>query len=187
MKYITCCICGTKYQVSTVETKYLYDGEDFACGPDCTIEWLIYGREQRVNPLSLNGSSVGGGGRKCGPVSLGRADKHYSPITHRYYRSEFERNFAEVMHSRRMRFSYEHLAFTWADDGATKFYSPDFYSSTHRAFVEIKGRWGAGQKKKFKSFREHFPEVSILLVPWVVEDQFRELAQLAYKRLPPLV
>lgn len=151
---------------------------DLVCGPDCIMTWLMHDKH-RVDPLTLNSND-----RRVGTARLGRPETVYSSLLGRFFRSNYEKNFAEVMASWGVVFTYETVAFVW---NSTKSYTPDFYFPQYKAFVELKGRWGSGQRKKYKIFRAVFPEVSMLVAPWLLEGDFRKLASKLDGRLPPLV
>jgi hypothetical protein len=178
MRTLRCCTCHSVFELAPKEAVYLEDDGLFICGATCLVQWLIKD-EGRLNPLNLNGDN-----RTVRAARLDRPEEVYSNILGRFFRSHFEMHFAEVMASWGMVFTYETLAFVW---DSTKFYAPDFYFPQHRAFVELKGRWRSGQRKKFKLFREAFPEVAITVVPWILAGDFRIRASQLEGRLPPLV
>ena len=54
-------------------------------------------------------------------------------------------------------------------------YTPDFYVVEAKAFIEVKGVIGIGFRKKLKRFREEYPELKLLFVPWIIKDYFYKM------------
>jgi hypothetical protein len=85
-----------------------------------------------------------------------------------FFRSLYELYFAEAVHEYGLQFLYEPF---WFLVGRAKMI-PDFYFPDYNCFVEVKGKWGAGQKSKMKRFREHYAHVALLVLPWTAREEF---------------
>jgi len=53
-------------------------------------------------------------------------------------------------------------------------YTPDFYLTDHDSFVEVKGGWGGSSKTKYRRFIAEYPDVRILLLPWSLNEEFKD-------------
>lgn len=121
---------------------------------------------RRPDPLSLNSE-----GRWVGEVDLGPPDDGgiYSSLLDTYFRSTFERNCAEWFFVEGFDLVYEKIGFKWG----SKLYCPDFYFQYYRCFVEIKGLWQCSNRSKYSDFRETFPEIPLVVIPWTMADEAR--------------
>jgi len=87
---------------------------------------------------------------------------------HFKFRSLYEYFVAMWLKDRGIRCMYEPFTFTWG----TKEYTPDFFLPTHGCLLEVKGKWGASQKTKLMRFREQFPRIPVLVVTWLIHEDF---------------
>jgi hypothetical protein len=51
----------------------------------------------------------------------------------------------------------------------TKTYTPDFYLTEYNLFVEVKGAWASGSKKKFYMAQKH---IDLILLPSYLQRDF---------------
>lgn len=85
------------------------------------------------------------------------------------FRSLFEeRVFSFLRRSKLGPVLYEALTFL-VGDGV---YTPDFFIPSYMCFLETKGLWQVGQKKKFRAFRAQYPDIPILIIPWTIQGDF---------------
>jgi hypothetical protein len=85
------------------------------------------------------------------------------------YLSKFEGVVASELAKRKLDHSYETLAFEVADG---KIYIPDFLVRGHWCLLETKGKWALGQKAKMKLFVQRYPEIPLLVIPWIIRREF---------------
>ena len=104
-----------------------------------------------------------------GSKLIERADEVYSPRLKMNFRSLYEMYVAHVMKDWGFLFAYETWAF-YLSNG--KIYIPDFLVLGHECFVEVKGKWSIGGKKKLGVFREDFPHLELLVLPWTLRHDF---------------
>lgn len=83
------------------------------------------------------------------------------------FRSRFEIMFAEWLTVNGFPVIYEQYLFRLGDHGS---YTPDFFIPD-AGFVEVKGVWHPGQRKKMDRFMAEYPEIPIVLLPWPVNIQ----------------
>lgn len=146
MPTIRCSVCNEIYRIPTGKWKLVLPDEPYVCSADCVLQWLKETKEE------MEGSRVGW-------------NKNSHPLS---FRSEFERNFSEWMTRHEIMWHYE----PWAFRVGGGFYIPDFQIIPQNIFVETKGLWHMGQKKKFKKFRNAYPQIKILIVPWILSREF---------------
>jgi hypothetical protein len=141
-----CVSCWMRFEVKSSDRKYLLSNTPFVCSADCTFAWIT-GHE---------------------PV----AQKAYEgTVVRPPFRSDFERRFFEWAESRGLEVYYESASFDLGRHGS---YTPDFFFPKYDCYVETKGRWMASQKTKFKRFLAEFPDTEILVVSWLIEDDFQK-------------
>jgi hypothetical protein len=148
--------------------KYLDKDGPLVCSSRCVFDWLLETKAE-VNPLSLGDTD-----RYCGIVDVGHPAEVYSNRLRMWFRSHFEENVAEVLDDMDFKWKYESVGFTWK----TKIYTPDFYFPESHLFIEVKGKWQASQRSKYNDFREVWPEVKLLVVPWLLADEFRDIKEM---------
>lgn len=76
------------------------------------------------------------------------------------FRSSYERQFVEWLKSVKIKFDYEPFKFSLPDKSK---YVPDFLIPMTMTFLEVKGLWETGAKKKFRLFIETFGFRTFLL------------------------
>jgi len=157
MPSFVCCNCNCLQKFKFRDLRYL-DKEMFLCSSDCLFEQIT--RRGFVN-AALPGCIC--------KVNLGRASERYSPLLDKFFRSSYEQYFAETAYHRGLEFLYEELGFV-LPSGAQ--YVPDFYFPWYSVFVEVKGAWRIGAKKKVKEFREAFPTLPLLVAHWRMKGDF---------------
>jgi predicted nuclease of restriction endonuclease-like RecB superfamily len=94
----------------------------------------------------------------------------YSQKLARYFRSKFELLFAEkVVFSWNQQVYYEHHSI---QANYRKHYVPDFWFPEHGVWVELKGVWHSGAKKKFLDVQRNIGRDRLLLLPALCYNWF---------------
>jgi hypothetical protein len=164
-----CSVCNQLQKFSKEDYGYLDKDGPLVCSVDCVLKWLRDSDVNTIDPLSLEPED----GRHCGIVSMDRPSEVYSTKLRMWFRSYFEKNVAEVLLYKKFKLRYEIFGFTWG----MKQYTPDFYSPEFCSFLEVKGKWQASQRSKYADFRDVWPEVRLLVIPWTLEGEFRSLQE----------
>ena len=150
-----CCVCERKVLIQQARWKELDDGP-FVCSKNCVFDWIW---------------SRGGMWSHKGMVKVipERASASWSEKANRFFRSDYEKYFAEE--STRKGFLYEFEEYRFLLAGRV-IYTPDFYFPHTSCFVEVKGPWGISAKGKVQKFREEFSHIPLLVVPWLLHEEF---------------
>ncbi len=151
-----CDICGKRVTVKVSEWKYLDKNGSYAHHHPCVLKWLDKNGTKPFLKSHFYGAHDGYG--------------YVLPFQLRPYRSTYEEVFASKMDALKWPFLYEAVEFKWG----LKVYTPDFYFFDRECFVEIKGMWQPSQRSKYKSFRKEFPDVRLLVVPWISRSDYYE-------------
>ncbi len=149
-----CNICKGFQEVSSAEWKLINFAGEFVCSQKCILGWIKQRQFSPSEGLAILDQAV-----QLKQV----ADRAVS------FRSQYEYHFAKWLSGQGIDWHYETWGFTV---GETKTYTPDFYLPLYSAFMEVKGQWGLGQKKKMEMFKLEYPNVPILVVPWTVRAEF---------------
>jgi hypothetical protein len=148
---ILCSSCKKKSFVWEDNRKLLDSSGDFVCSLPCLLTWI---RGSQVNPRFRTWEN----------------HAHKLAIeTPVQFRSEYEERVARWLSGQGISWHFERWGFYV---GEKKAYIPDFYLFEHGVFLEVKGRWGVGQKTKMAEFRKQYPEVPLLVVPWTLSEKF---------------
>jgi predicted nuclease of restriction endonuclease-like RecB superfamily len=97
--------------------------------------------------------------KRCAEINLPKSIKriHYEDI---WMRSSWEVAYAKYCDKNKIKWEYEPKIF---DLGKSR-YIPDFYLPESDTYVEIKGRWYPGTKRKFRLFQKKYYSVNIILL-----------------------
>jgi len=167
MKLI-CSVCGNEFIIKLYEFTYINFDEPFICSSNCILTWIV--------ECGMTKDSV-----PC-VSSLSRKDIYFfNDYTDNIYgirqldndgidcfRSRYERSIALFLDANHIIFEYEKWGFIM--DSCT--YTPDFYLPYYDCFIEVKGSWGAGVKRKMSKFRARYKSVRLLIIPWVLRKNF---------------
>jgi hypothetical protein len=137
---------------------------DFVCSPDCIKKWVYQNSVDRR-------------------LILRYTDGEHLKISHNNtlsFESIFEEEVYEWLVPIFTYVLYEFYTFYWD----TKQYTPDFYLPAFPAFLEVKGPWRASKRSKMKSFREHFPDVPLLVIPWWMRSFFGDSKRIRLMNAP---
>ena len=80
----------------------------------------------------------------------------------KYFRSQFEANFARDLRERKIKASYEQDKIQYIPKPRT--YTPDFYIKEGDFYVETKGRFFATDRTKHLLIKEQHPDIDIRFV-----------------------
>ena len=152
---IKCEVCNRLHSYPRGSHKYI--AGEFICSKDCLFGWL--GQGEPNHPSAW------------GAVKLPPSDAHevYSIKLKQMFRSRYELAVAEDCYDAGFSMEYERWGFL-LEPGKT--YTPDLYYPMQGSFVEVKGKWGIGSKKKFELFKVHYPMLRIALVSWPIRGSF---------------
>lgn len=167
-----CSVCGQSIIWKPGEWKFELKQWPYFCSAECALEWL-FGTQKGEHPNSLEGCSY------IPPNPL-YSTSVFSSVLHMHFRSKYEVLVAESFLISGFRFEYE----SWLLDMDGVYYLPDFLvtlnDSTH-VFVEVKGLWEPGAKKKvFKYLETHGNNLPLVVFPWTLFNSFERFID-AYK------
>lgn len=151
--------CKRVQGVSPADYKYLSPiQEDFICSKAC-LRPLVEAAELSMESMLA-----------AIPIKRSRANEAYSNSLQSFFRSQYEVQVAEhlVNDLGFKSLSYEEYGFIMSDGSQ---YVPDFLIEGH-CFIEVKGRWGIGAKKKFANFRRTYSNIPLLLIHWTLFREF---------------
>jgi hypothetical protein len=144
--------------VEASQFKYLDHEGDYVCSKECIIKWATRNAQQKVWFDRTKGSAHPHEDTVSGDT----------PFLHGFFRSLYEYHVATWLQKNNIKFDFE--PFTIKFDG--KSYLPDFFLIDYGVFLEVKGKWGVSQKKKLAHFRQTFPHLKLLVIPWTLNKEF---------------
>ena len=151
-----CEVCKRPTNVSSPDWKYIDPVGPYVCSADCAFKW--------IKQATMEGTVL----KKAVFLHLDRANWEWSPYMRMWFRSNYEKRVAEESRRRGFSVRYEELGFVLSNGNT---YTPDFLLRGH-CFVEVKGLWGVGAKLKLKKFREEYPDIPLLVMPWTIQGDF---------------
>ena len=80
------------------------------------------------------------------------------------FRSGLESRVAEELEQRQIIFSYEETKLKYLKPAKVHTYTPDFYLSKHKIFVETKGLFTSADRQKMRLVKEQHPSLDIRFV-----------------------
>ncbi len=131
----------------TLKKHYCIEG----CGKEISLG-NVYRGNKRCNTCCKKGKLS----PRFGKIAHGKKSK-YKNI---WMRSTWEVDYAKWLDKKKIEWKYEPKYF----DLKTASYTPDFYLPKTNEYIEIKGYWRYGTKKKFDLFKEMYPEIKIQLI-----------------------
>jgi hypothetical protein len=147
---ILCAVCREPQFIGANTLKFIDDVGDYVCGKACILEWV---QRNRVEASRRSWEDEA--------VEL----PEERPIQ---FRSKYEARIAAWLSSEDITWEFE----CWGFRVGKAAYLPDFYLPDHGVFLEAKGKWGAGQKKKMRQFRKRYQTVPLLVIPWTLSEKF---------------
>lgn len=161
---VICKICGEGKNLPQKDVTYFSIGTHFFCKEECLTSYLRATlpkmecgvREAIVVPDEKERMSDG---------------TAYSHRLGSVFRSGYEAQFAEFyVCDRQVPLYYEPFM---VKVGEGKHYIPDFYFPDSGIFVEVKGQWLSGSKKKFQRAMEVLGPDRLILVPPLYRNYFK--------------
>lgn len=136
------CHCGAGFFLPHQKTKQLI-GYPYFCSPGCLYQFIVNVNHQC--PIHVVASPL---------MRSEPEDGYWSDLLHMWFRSEYEEVMALWLWHKEIPARYERLGIPIEK----KIYTPDFYLNQHRMFIEVKGpwRWG-GKRKVVKALKANYP------------------------------
>lgn len=158
----SCSSCGKRVIIHPKDKKYLHPSTDFICSKECLSKKIkSFKKDVQVIPNSKYVIS--------NSLATGWLTKGYSKQLGMSFRSEYEAAVAEYLNMCSFDFRYEPYCFTFG----VYTYTPDFYiNPPYDCFIEVKGVFGVGGKKKLTKFIEAYPDINFIFVPWILREEF---------------
>jgi hypothetical protein len=158
-----CKVCKKTISISQKDWKYCLDGTAFLCGKDCL--------EKQIKSFH-NEASLGVEANYI-PSSLFNVNQSmyatHSDLLNMNFRSDYEVRIAEFLHTCSLDFLYEPYTLELDDLSLT----PDFYvKPPYDCFIEVKGVFGIGKKKKLKKFLKAYSSLNFIFIPWTMRGDF---------------
>ncbi len=157
-----CSVCGNVIILPPKAWKDTPGQADIFCSPKCIYEQLL----QNIESFYAEGVVRQ---RTKSPV-VSEEYSNYSHSLKMNFRSEFEILVAEYFSEYYIDFWYEKVTLELFDN--TRHWTPDFYIPDARTFVEVKGVWALGGKKKYAEAVRTMEE-PIILIPYWMKELFR--------------
>lgn len=157
-----CSVCGDPIIRSPKVWKDIPGQADVFCSPECIVDILGYNRDalRDIRPVRT-------------PTKNPVVSEEYSAFSSclgMSFRSQFEVLVAEYLYDKDIFFVYEKI--TLALGKGRKHWTPDFYIPRSRTFIEVKGVWALGGRKKYLEAVETIEE-PIILIPYWMKELFR--------------
>lgn len=147
---IPCKVCNGRIPLRQKEYQLILPGEVYCCSPPCLFDYIT--EHRLIVPH-------GGSASKLGEPMEG----YWSAMCGFLFRSKLDLLVAEWLVSHRISFLYECVSFSVG----SKTYTPDFHLPKYGLFIEGKGVWSTGGREKFRRFRECYPHIDIVIVPYL--------------------
>ena len=156
-----CSYCGTRINRSPKVWKDTPGQADVFCSPNCIKDLLFDNIEARIDkPIR----------QKSKTPMVSNYYSSYSNILNKSFRSWFEVLVAEYFYKHCIGFWYEKVTIELFD--RKRHWTPDFYIPVARTFVEVKGVWALGGKRKYVE-AVRITEEPIILIPYWMKEKFR--------------
>lgn len=153
-----CTYCGKMLLLS--KTDFLRSEKHFCRdnNKSCYYKW------QKENVFGVNHHAFG----KLPPIGSGTARGGYRKDLGHYVRSSWEANVARWLIFNKYTYEYEPETFLF--DGFS--YTPDFYVPSLNQYIEVKGHWRDGSRKKVDAF------IALGYKLWIIDE--KEYAKLGF-------
>lgn len=163
-----CFFCGKEFFIGKRDRVLVNVPTPILCSARCLLLYLVK-REWEVKelhvlvPLRENKARF-----RLSPHVSEEMDA-FSDVLFQSFRSKLEVYTAEFLTAHSITWWYEKIPIQLEN----QWYTPDFYIPSARAFLEVKGFWGFGSKKKFRQAVKTVPE-EIILVPSYMSGGLRQ-------------
>lgn len=152
-----CSVCGGVSRLSHDDKRGLHPFLDFFCSRDCVRMAIQFGNYPKISYSRI-----------CVPPKVPVNDR--TEFWHNiWFASRYDMFMAQWLTKLGERWWYEKYGFSI---GKYRTYTPDFILPDRHLIIEMKGRWGSGQTQKMTQFLKQYPEVTIILVPWMLHKEF---------------
>ena len=161
---VLCGVCDNRFHIPFSNRKYMdRTGGLNICSIDCVATWVErqHGRRVTNYPDIIEHKA---------PLIQSAKDLQKNRLA---FRSTFELLFAEFAVLKALAFQYEPYTIPVGKNKAQTTYKPDFYFPEHRCFVEVKGLYYPGARKKVKNFRSIY-NIPLLVFPWYARGSMYE-------------
>lgn len=157
-----CSVCGRSITLSSESWKDTPGHAYIFCSPSCIERQLLLNTKEFYDRTPKRKQTKN-------PV-VSEEYTNYSCLLRMNFRSEFEVLVAEYFTQMSVHFWYEKVTLGLFED--TKHWTPDFYMPEARTFVEVKGVWALGGRKKYIEAVRTIEE-PIILIPYWMKELFR--------------
>lgn len=152
-----CFLCGGEFFIRKKDRTLINVPSPVLCSAKCLLLYLLEREKSGVQEfISLRQNKAQF--RLSSHVSEEMGA--FSGVLYMSFRSKLEVYTAEFLTAHSVVWWYEKIPIRLG----SRWYTPDFYIPSARAFLEVKGFWGFGSKKKFRQAVREVPE-EIILVP----------------------
>lgn len=158
-----CGQCGEMHELPKDVYRYIHPREEYVCSRNCVLDW-VRDHEAPKN-FDWRWKYPYPGFVTDGIHAL------YSQTLRRWFGSKYEIQVALWLAGHDVEWIYEDIGFPMGRQR----YTPDFFLPAHDVFLEVKGAWVTGKKKKMDQFRIDYPSVDLLVVPWLLVAEFDPL------------
>lgn len=165
MRFCRCVECQSHIQLTTRERKYLHKETPFLCSVGCLLSAI-----ESFPSVGKLKSSQKRPYRRYSDLVVGGSDPtRWSHYFQRRFHSVYEIEVAHLFDLNGIDFEYEEYYFPI--NGTI--YLPDYFVREKRLFIEVKGLWQSGQRQKMTFFREYYPKVNFLLIPYTLRSKIQ--------------
>ena len=156
-----CSFCGREFYIGKKDRVLINVPSPVLCSARCLLLYLAERGKSGVRgsiPLRDNKAVFGPSAHVSEEMDA------FSSVLFQSFRSRLEVYTAEFLTAHSIAWWYEKISIQLG----SRWYTPDFYIPSARAFLEVKGFWAFGSKKKFRQAVKTVPE-EIILVPSYLE------------------
>lgn len=169
---VICASCKEHHSYPSKEAKYL-DPDLYVCSAECLLDYIkdsgwdsTCGIPSDNKYLTLHEDYLSN--HSGIPDSSGEYQSEMMGIS---FRSRYEVRVCEFLMENKIPFEYEKYSFLMPHAQGEVYWMPDLYLPHQNLFLEVKGVFGPGFRKKLECFRE-FVGNKVVLVHWLMEGSF---------------
>ena len=168
------CYCEKDLKVTKSKRNYLLPNFNHFCSANCFYKCIQEPQPKgNISDVLLLGCSILKGGNTA-----------YSNRLNKYFKSKWEAIIAEWLTVKKIDWYYEPITITFKKKGLrtegkwegkgedTRTYTPDFFLPKQELFIEVKGLWMSGGKKKLIAVKEL--GLNIELLPYYLLSSFKK-------------